>query len=110
MEQKVSESVTEQMKSEEKSLEAAAAPFAAILTPRSGRNARGWVNVEWTDTRINSGSKVVASACEGGVNSPHYGDAPFLIYNVVPQNGILKVRLYISWDSPLPWRVHVIVF
>jgi hypothetical protein len=83
--------------------------FAGILVPKDGKKRHGWMHLRLADARIETKSKVVASTCEGGVQSTLLGPATLEVLNVVPKDHELLIRLSIE-GGPIHFRVHTIVY
>jgi hypothetical protein len=56
---------------------------------------------------ISEVSETVTSA--DPVQWPMLGSAPFTVFNIVPQNGSVVVRVRIDWDSPLSVQTTYLV-
>ena len=84
--------------------------YAAILVPGDGKKRCRWMDISLGDGKIKKNSKVIASACEGQAEWSHLGDANYEIFNVVPKNGELLIRLLVNYGRDLDIRLHIIAF
>lgn len=83
--------------------------FAGILIPVDEKDRKGILHLSWRHGKINYTSKVFASICRGNERWAHVNAANFQVFNVVPNDGELVIRVLINSHEETPFRVHIMV-
>jgi hypothetical protein len=63
----------------------------------------GWWILNLTSGLFTANTRAFVSASEGPTanGGKFIGSARYLIYNVAPENGVVSIRIFIDWPSPI---------
>ncbi len=71
----------------------------------------GWWTLNLTSADFTADTRVFVSASEGPTASggKFIGSARYLIHNVAPENGVVSIRIFIDWPSPIGLVVDYLI-